>query len=102
MNVIRYRDDFVITAATKRILENKVKPAVKDFLTERGLELNETKTLIVSVKEGFDFLGYHFRVYLYPRRPTGYIGLTKPSKKGLARLYAKIRPVVKTSQSAGQ
>lgn len=102
VNVIRYRDDFIVTAATRRILENKVKPAVKDFLAERGLELNETKTLIVSVKEGFNFLGYNFRTYLYPRRPTGYIGITKPSQKGLERLYAKIRQVVKTSQSAGQ
>lgn len=81
MNVIRYRDDFVVTAASKRILTDLVKPVVKSFLSERGLELNDTKTIVVSVKQGFDFLGYNFRIYPYAKRHTGYIALTKPTKK---------------------
>lgn len=36
VNVIRYRDDFGITAASQRILEKLVKPTVKQFLAKRG------------------------------------------------------------------
>lgn len=101
VNVIRYRDDFIVTAATKRILENYAKPAVKDFLKERCLELNEAKTTIVSVKKGFDFLGYNFRIYPYDRRSTGYIALTKPTKKRVQRIIAKIRKVANRCTDAG-
>jgi RNA-directed DNA polymerase len=101
VNVIRYRDDFVVTAATKNILENYAKPAVKAFLAVRGLELNEEKTKIASMKEGFDFLGYNFRIYPYAKRSTGYIGLTKPSKKGMQRIIAKIRTARTETSDAG-
>lgn len=83
VNVVRYRDDFVITAATRNILESRVKPVVNRFLEERGLTLNDQKTYIVSVKQGFDFLGFNFHVYPYIKRSTGYIGLVKPAKKSV-------------------
>ena len=35
---------------------------VKDFLSTRELKADEAKTRIVSPLEGFDFLGWHFRV----------------------------------------
>lgn len=101
VNVVRYRDDFVVTAATKRILEVLVKPVVNEFLESRGLQLNETKTTIVNVKQGFDFLGYNFRIYPYSKRVTGYIALTKPTKKGYQRLIDKIKKVVTTQKDAG-
>ena len=37
VNLIVYADDFVVTAATKEILELEVKPAIESFLKERGL-----------------------------------------------------------------
>lgn len=64
-------------------------------------ELNEAKTTIVSVKKGFDFLGYNFRIYPYDRRPTGYIALTKPTKKRVQRIIAKIRKVANRCTDAG-
>lgn len=36
INVIRYADDFVITGASKEVLETRIKPAVVAFLEERG------------------------------------------------------------------
>jgi RNA-directed DNA polymerase len=64
----RYADDFVIQcdneASARRALE-----MVETWSTEAGLSLHPTKTRIVRVTkdEGFDFLGFHFR--LWGKRP---------------------------------
>jgi len=59
---IRYADDFVIIARNKRILTNYIKPAVVEFLKERGLTLSEEKTKIFGIRnEPLDFLGYRFK-----------------------------------------
>lgn len=50
INVIRYADDFVITGASKEVLETRIKPAVVAFLKERGLELSEEKTRITHIE----------------------------------------------------
>lgn len=63
VNVVRYADDFVITGASREVLETKVKPAVEAFLRERGLELSAEKTSITHIDEGFDFLGFNVRKY---------------------------------------
>lgn len=102
VNVVRYRDDFVITAASQRIITELVKPRVNSFLRARGLELNESKTQTVSIKVGLDFLGYNFRIYPYRKRQTKYIRLTKPTKAGVKRLLSKCKDVIKTSLSAGE
>lgn len=44
VNVVRYRDDFIVTAATKTIFTNYAKPRVELFLSAKGLELNQEKT----------------------------------------------------------
>ncbi|WP_193435229.1 reverse transcriptase/maturase family protein, partial [Streptococcus suis] len=46
INFVRYADDFIVTGVSKELLENEVKPAIIEFLKERGLELSEEKTLI--------------------------------------------------------
>lgn len=102
VNVVRYRDDFVITAASQRILTNQVKPRVNSFLRARGLSLNERKTQIMPIKKGLDFLGYNFRIYPYSKRQTGYIGLTKPTKSGVKRLLTNCKKVISTSKDAGE
>jgi RNA-directed DNA polymerase len=61
--VIRYADDFVITAPTREVLETYARPRVEGFLRERGLALSEAKTRIVHIREGFDFLGFHIRKF---------------------------------------
>src|ERR1051325_6032374 len=49
VNVIRYADDVVVTAACKETLEQKVKPVITRFLQERGLKLSEEKTVITHI-----------------------------------------------------
>ena len=61
--VIRYADDFVITAPTREVLETYARPRIEKFLQERGLALSEAKTRIVHIKEGLNFLGFHIRKF---------------------------------------
>ncbi len=83
INVIRYADDFIITGATRELLEDKVKPAIIRFLSERDLSLSEEKTLITRIDRGFDFLGQNVRKY------DGKL-LIKPSRKNVQAFMDKI------------
>ena len=62
INVVRYADDFVVTGRSQRQLE-RVKKEIQNFLAVRGLKINEEKTSIRHISNGFDFLGWHFRKY---------------------------------------
>ena len=63
VNIIVYADDFIITGASREILETKVKPAVISFLKQRGLTLSEEKTHLTHINDGFNFLGFNVRKY---------------------------------------
>jgi RNA-directed DNA polymerase len=63
VNVVRYADDFLVTARTPELLNEKIIPAIKTFLAERGLELSEEKSKVTDVETGFDFLGATIRKY---------------------------------------
>lgn len=58
---IRYADD-VIYFLKEGESGEELLSKVKDFLKERGLRIQETKTRLVSATDGFDFLGWHFVV----------------------------------------
>jgi RNA-directed DNA polymerase len=93
VKMVRYADDFIITAISKDILEQRVKPLISKFLSERGLELSKEKTKITNLDEGFDFLGQNVRKY-------GKKLLTKPSKNSINSVYQKIREHVKANPTA--
>lgn len=57
VHLVRYADDFIVTAAERPTLEEGVLPLVQKFLAERGLRLSPTKTTITHIDDGFDFLG---------------------------------------------
>ena len=60
--LIRYADDFVALCHTRQeALEVKARLAA--WLAPRGLAFNEDKTRVVSLDEGFDFLGFNVRRY---------------------------------------
>ena len=94
VHIIRYADDFVITAHSQEIAE-QAKELVKEHLAERGLQLSEEKTKISTINEGFDFLGWNFRKY------KGKL-LIKPSKISQKRIYQKIRETIKSHTGATQ
>ena len=89
VNVVVYADDFIITGATKEILESKVKRAVFNFLRERGLELSEEKTKITHIDHGFDFLGFNVRKH------NGKC-LIKPAKANVKAFLKRIRETIKS------
>ena len=90
--LIRYADDFIITGASKELLEDEVMPLVKDFLAERGLTLSESKTRITHINDGFEFLGFHLRKY------AGKLLIT-PSKKSVKQILTTIRTLITKARS---
>ena len=59
---IRYADDFIVTAQTKEQIEAII-PRIREWLAIRGLHLNEEKTAIRNINDGFDFLGFNIRKF---------------------------------------
>ena len=92
VNVVRYADDFVITGASPELLDQVVRPWVEQFLRERGLSLSQTKTRLVHIRDGFDFLGWNFRKY-------GTKLLIKPSLKNVKAFYGKVSEIIRSSLS---
>ena len=90
--MISYADDFIITGASKEVLEQKVMPLLVSFLKERGLELSSEKTFITHVDKGFDFLGFNVRKY------KGKL-LIKPSKKNVKAFLDDIRELLKSQMA---
>jgi len=90
VNFIRYADDFVITGVSEEQLEQRVKPAVAQFLKNRGLTLSPEKTKITSIHDGFNFLSYNLRKY------KGKL-LIKPAKDSVKSHLADIRGIIKSN-----
>lgn len=59
-NLTRYADDWVATCKTKGEAEEVLRQATK-VLTKLGVRLHPTKTRIVHVKDGFEFLGFKIK-----------------------------------------
>jgi hypothetical protein len=81
--LIRYADDFLALCHTRQEAF-EVKARLADWLAPRGLAFNEDKTRVVSLDEGFDFLGFNVRRY-------GDKLLIKPSKAAVRRIRERLR-----------
>jgi RNA-directed DNA polymerase len=90
VNFVRYADDFVVTGATRELLEQKVKPALTAFLHQRGLQLSEQKTVLTPLQTGFHFLGHTLRKY-------GDKLLITPAKSKVQILRDKIRRLIQAA-----
>lgn len=95
ISLIRYADDFVVCAPSREVLETYVVPRVVTFLAERGLKLNEMKTRIVHIDEGFNFLGFEIR------RRRGVL-LTMPQKEKVLSHLADIRDYLRQHKQTPQ
>jgi len=58
---IRYADDMVYILKPQDDAE-KILNRISQFLAERGLKVSEKKTKLSRTTDGFDFLGWHFKV----------------------------------------
>jgi RNA-directed DNA polymerase len=88
INFVRYADDFIITGKSKTILEDAIRPAVEDFLGERGLELSSEKTVVTHIRDGFTFLGQTFRKH-------GRVLHITPSKEGVHALKQRVETLIR-------
>ena len=93
--VIRYADDFVITAPSKRILEHWVLPKLRRFLGERGIQLNEEKTKKTTKEEGFNFLGFTIE---QPRRKL----FIRPQDEKIKKFLNRLREIVWSNKQMEQ
>ena len=87
---IRYADDMVIILRPEdnaiEILER-----INEFLAERGMKISEKKTKITAATDGFDFLGWHFKV-LKDGRFKSY-----PSVDNFKKFRLKVKNIVNNS-----
>jgi RNA-directed DNA polymerase len=81
--VIRYADDLVACCHSRQQAE-QVKAKLAAWLAPRGLVLNQDKTKIVHLTEGFDFLGFNLRRYRNGKL------LIKPSRAAIRRLRTRL------------
>lgn len=95
---VRYADDGVVLVASQAHAEQAL-AVVRDTLAGMGLALHADKTKIVDLREGregFDFLGCHFRARMSGRlweqkRRRVYYLHRWPSQRSMKRARAKIK-----------
>ena len=96
--LVRYADDGVALCRSKAQAQAALE-AVRDILTELGLELHPGKTKVVDLTEGWeglDFLGCHFHARMpgklwEQKRIVRYYLHRWPSQQAMKRLRGKIR-----------
>ena len=94
MHFVRYADDFIVTAPTRELAEES-QELIQKFLSDRGLKLSESKTVITHIDDGFVFLGWHVRKY------RGRL-LMIPSKKSVERVTARLRSIIQRAAAWSQ
>ncbi|NEQ17104.1 MAG: RNA-dependent DNA polymerase, partial [Moorea sp. SIO3E2] len=87
---VRYADDMIIFLKPKDNAE-RVLTKIKEFLAKRGMEISEEKTRITYSTNGFDFLGWNFRV-----QKNGKIR-SIPSEDNFRDFRKKVKTVVNSS-----
>lgn len=90
--LVRYADDYVALCHSQEEA-NRVKETLARWLRPRGLQINEEKTRVVHMTQGFDFLGFNLRRY-------GDKLLVKPSKAALKRIRERLRTEVRSLRGA--
>ena len=92
IHLIRYADDFVVTADSPEILQDVIQPAIEHFLSIRGLTLSAEKTKITHVEKGVDFLGQNIRKY------KGKL-IIKPSRSSYSSITSKVKGIIRKHYS---
>jgi RNA-directed DNA polymerase len=82
LGYIRYADDFVLICPNIEALE-EAKINCEKWLTTIGLKLNPIKTKIISITQGFNFLGFHIILIKRNEKYRCKIHISSKSKKQL-------------------
>jgi group II intron reverse transcriptase/maturase len=87
---IRYADDMVIILRPQDNAE-AVLERISEFLAKRGMNISEKKTKITATTDGFDFLGWYFKV-----QSNGKLRST-PSVDNFKAFRKKVKEIVNNS-----
>jgi RNA-directed DNA polymerase len=97
--IVRYADDFVVFCDSKADAE-QARDDLQCFLGVRGLRLSETKTRVVHLSAGFDFLGFNVRHYQSRSAHSGWKLLIKPAQQSVSTFREKLRHTFKRLQGS--
>jgi RNA-directed DNA polymerase len=100
--LVRYADDFVVMCRRRSQADEALR-RIQDILAGLHLELHPEKTRQVELgpgKEGFDFLGCHFRIVRSVFRQRNYL-FRWPSQRALNALRARVRELTHRRRWAG-
>lgn len=93
-HLIRYADDMLILCST----EGKAKVfyrKVEDITKGLGLKVNTQKTQVVHAREGFNFLGFNYRIG-YSKRWKKEVPIKIPRAKAMNSIRGRIKEVIKS------
>lgn len=95
VSYIRYADDILILTLIESDARREHK-RLREKLRKMGLALNEEKTRVVPVREGFEFLGFSFRCGKYHRngKPRE-IMIKAPRTEAITKMLKRIKEVAK-------
>lgn len=91
--LVRYADDFVVLAHSRENAE-RIREDIRKWLKPRGLIINDEKTSIQRLEDGFDFLGFTVRSF-----PNGSCYI-KPSKDAVKRIKRRITEIVRAHRGS--
>ncbi len=97
--LVRYADDFVILVHSDRHDAEQLRHEVATVLSEMGLRLSPEKTALVTIDEGFDFLGFRIQRHRKQGTRKSYV-YTYPSRKAIAAIKDKVRGLTHSSAQA--
>lgn len=89
-NCVRYADDLVIILKPGESAET-ILGRISKFLAQRGMNVSEKKTKLTAATDGFDFLGWNFRV-----QNNGKFRCV-PSTDNFKAFRQKVKPIVNSS-----
>ena len=105
--LVRYADDWLVLCRSEREARAAL-DAAREILAGLGLELHPDKTKVVDLREGregFDFLGCHFRARMSGRlleRGIRRCYLHRwPSKRAMKRIRARVKALTDRRRRAG-
>ena len=87
---VRYADDLVFILKPSDNAELTL-DKVKQFLTERGMNISQEKTKVTTTTDGFDFLGWNFKVQSNGKFRS------QPSEENFQTFREKVKKVVNCS-----
>ena len=102
--ISRFADDLIVTGKDTQTL-TEAKEIIQNFLKIRGLELKEAKTKIVSIYEGFNFLGFNIsRKKTNPKlnntTKQETILIIKPADKAVKSIQTKIKQIIRKKRNS--